>query len=373
MMRKKNSLDIYFSFHYLLENFMNGYTMTNLSKLLYPIYDFQHISDVEILSNIKYNFPKTYKLIANKTDRISAKKMAHIISTFFQEFEPEHVTTKKKKIEIWRTYDEWLKEAKRKWDVKLNIISKIKREVDKKLKPYVLDFFIHGSFSTLDYTQWSDIDLLAILKKDTVNDPEKLLKARTEIIKINKFLYHNDPLQHHGIFILSENDLNTYIQSFFPVELFKYSTSFYGTKSLYVNIAPSRKYLIKTLKSLTGYIKKFHEKFSLYDWKLFCHVIQLIPSIYLECKGIYVYKKFSFNKARGDFSDTEWEIINDMTEIRNKFYYNPPWAKLFLIMPTYWYLVGFIRLFIKGPKNIGEFIRKGKIFAEIVESKVDSI
>jgi predicted nucleotidyltransferase len=370
-MEEAEQSDILYRFHSHLESFLNGYTLSHISKIFYPVIDYNTVFWCSEISKqeCQKEFPKTSELLISGKN-LSSREVAAMISSFYRELDEKIPKPKKDYVEIWRDYKEWLKEANAIWEPKLEIIPKIKDYVDHDLKDYVVDFFIHGSFSTLDYTKWSDLDLLIILKKETVEDTKKLIAVRKKIIKLNKSLFLNDPLQHHGIFIIAEPEMGTYIQSFFPTELFKYSTAFYGTKKLMFNVIPSRMYVRNVLKSLLNYIKHFPDNFSLYDWKLFCHAILLIPSLYIEAKGRYIYKKFSFDAAKGDFSKGDWEVIEQISRLRRVFYYNPFWTKLFLIMPTYWYLVAFIRFFIKGPKNVDDLIKKGKRFAEAVEEKV---
>ena len=49
------------------------------------------------------------------------------------------------------------------------------------LSEHLIGFYLHGSFSTLDPVEYSDLDTLMIVKKSVVNDPEKLYELR-EII-----------------------------------------------------------------------------------------------------------------------------------------------------------------------------------------------
>ena len=58
-----------------------------------------------------------------------------------------------------------------------------------------------------------------------------------------------------------------------------------------------------------------------YDLKTLLHSITLFPAIYLACKGTLVYKKFSFKLARKDFKTCLWDVIDEVTSIREKWKY----------------------------------------------------
>ena len=86
--------------------------------------------------------------------------------------------------------------------------------------------YLHGSLSTMDYVKGvSDFDTFGILRKEVVCSSESLLKIRKDIQKIWSFLYKIDPLQHHGINLISEQDMNFYPQHFFPLNLLNFSTT----------------------------------------------------------------------------------------------------------------------------------------------------
>ena len=81
----------------------------------------------------------------------------------------------------------------------LQTILSLQDYVNSNLKEYVVDFLIHGSLSTLDYSLgWSDLDTLVIVNTDTLKDPVALVDFRKKINVAQKYLYEIDPIQHHG-------------------------------------------------------------------------------------------------------------------------------------------------------------------------------
>jgi hypothetical protein len=93
----------------------------------------------------------------------------------------------------------------------------------------------------------------------------------------------------------------------------------------------------------------------------------LLPEIVLETRGVFVYKKFSFERARRFFSAEEWAIIPEISRIRNSFSYSSRWASLLLRLPTYWYAVLFVRLCTR-PRAIDR--QKVRRFVAAVEREV---
>ena len=58
----------------------------------------------------------------------------------------------------------------------LSPIISIQEYANKFLKEYLIDFLIHGSIATLDYSKgWSDLDTLIIIKTSTLRNPNKLI------------------------------------------------------------------------------------------------------------------------------------------------------------------------------------------------------
>jgi hypothetical protein len=122
--------------------------------------------------------------------------------------------------------------------------------------------------------------------------------------------------------IITEYDLEYYCNSYFPVELFKYSKSIFGIKSLNFKIRDNKVENIDRLYSFVNYFKNsyLNKRFNMgsYDLKFFFHAVTLFPTMYLQAKGIHVYKKFSFDLAKKDFDKDLWSPIDTVSNIRKK-------------------------------------------------------
>lgn len=353
MSSKRERLEV----HKFAEAFLNGYTLDNKSKIFYPFID-------------RNTLPEVLVPFCNKRKtRFKAGEICKFLSEFYSNLGHESAR-KDVEVKLMADFSQWERIAKKKKDRKLKIVWHIKKYAEKSLKPYLYSLIMHGSFSTLDYTEWSDLDLLIIVKRSVYENPESIMKLRKKIIGLNRYLFLNDPLQHHGVFVIAEQELNYYFEGFLPTEVFKHSTALLGAKNIRFRTWDDREEQIRRLKALTEYIKNYENtRMSLYDWKLFCHIMLLLPLVYLQTNGTYVYKSRSFDLARRHFGK-EWVAIDEMTNIRRCFSYNPKWHyMLTLILPNYWHTLLLTRLLVKHRNSQG-IIQRSKKFAEVVEGKV---
>lgn len=199
----------------------------------------------------------------------------------------------------------------------------LEKFANEKLQEYLQDLHVHGSIATRDYVKgWSDLDTLAIIRKSTLENPRSLEKLRDLFYQSKEYFYRIDPLQHHGHMIIAETDLDYYCQTFFPLALFEYSRSVLGAKSLNANVRSSKKENIERLYSFMQYFKGLQlnnaNSMGSYDLKFFFHAVSLFPTLYLQAKGIHVYKKFSFPMARKDFDKGLWKPVDEVTKIRKE-------------------------------------------------------
>ena len=206
-------------------------------------------------------------------------------------------------------------------DKYLSPVLELKKFSQKKLYEYVVDVHVHGSLATLDYVKgWSDFDTLVVIKKDTITDYTKILKLRNLMYVSRRYLYKIDPLQHHGHLIFTEYDFDYYCQTFFPIVLFKYSKSLLNNKKFEFKLRNCDEENFKKFNWFVDYFKNVGENekchMNSYNLKFFLHAITLFPTMYLQAKGFHVYKKFSFDIAKKDFSKKEWDAIDYVSSLR---------------------------------------------------------
>lgn len=219
----------------------------------------------------------------------------------------------------------------------LSPLKELNEYTNKNLKHYLSGFYLHGSLATKDYVKgWSDVDTLAIVSKEAIEEPNALLGLRDKMYFMRRYFYRIDPLQHHGSIVISEYDLENYCQAYFPVPVFKYAKSFFENDE--ISKIKARDFSSEAASRLFWFVDYFRKlrlekRFNLgsYDLKVLLHSITLFPTIYLQAKGILVYKKFSFDIAKKDFSSKIWKVVDDASLIRSnwKGFSTSPLIKLY--------------------------------------------
>lgn len=261
----------------------------------------------------------------------------------------------------------------------------LRKYAEKLLKPYLLGFYLHGSIATKDYIKgWSDMDTVSIVSKKTLQDPKGILRLRDRLYLSRKFYYQIDPLQHHGSIVIAEHDVENYCQAYFPVEIFKYSKSFFkNDEPIGFKVRDFSHEALKKLFWFVNYFRKLkYEKLyrlNSYDTKNLLHAITLFPTLYLQAKGSSMYKKFSFSRAKEDFDKGLWKVFNDVERIRNNWrgIRSMPFARLFSnINPVLAYQANslIINIFYdisrKNRVNIKNIIDNMFVFSEQAWNKV---
>lgn len=191
-------------------------------------------------------------------------------------------------------------------------LRKLSRSVKADLVKYIKTFFIHGSLATMDFVPgFSDLDTYAIVKKEICLNAKKLNEFREKLVNARKFLIEVDPLAHHGFIFCAEQNLDYYPQHFLPVAVLHYAKVLYGSEQITFNIRDSAKeakenfyHYYKIFQNIaeTGIIKNKPGS-RIYQLKWFVSMLLLMPSLYLQAKGIYLYKKFSFDFFKHPFLD----------------------------------------------------------------------
>lgn len=332
--------------HTYLDLFLNGYSLTKIGKVAYPLVD-SNVNNFrgDILPLLGEGFEESAKLIRDSGKTLSSREFSEIISTLYTEFydKPLKIKTSTKKIKKIRSFDEWDRDVKDKQFLKpIYEIKRICHNID------ILGFYLHGSLSTLDYIKgWSDADTLMILKRGTVEDPKKLLRLRKQTIKIVKKLFEIDYHQLHGCFVVCEEDMSFYSQSYFPLELFKYSTIICGSRNLVFKLRDDRLEKKNVFEGFVKYLKNAEPKNSM-EWKEFYHFILLLPCIYLQAKGKHVYKRDSFGLVGKEFNKKDLKVLERVTWIMNN-WFDYKLNKSRFLSP---FIVGFFAKRRKLPKRV---------------------
>lgn len=175
--------------------------------------------------------------------------------------------------------------------------------------------FLHGSLATQDYVKgFSDVEILLLLGREAVEDPDRLLALRGLVQHALPCLYRIDPFQHHGIFLASELDLMAYPQSFFPLILFGQCVNLLGEcEPLVVRERDSGLERRRAIWDLCYLWRRHHLERSLprnlYQWKARIGTLLRIPRAYLEARCIYAPRRESIQRAAADFPPDIWSVV----------------------------------------------------------------
>jgi len=315
----------------LLNKFMYGDTLSKASRYLYPIVERHLIKEmlidelIENIIDIKKNRAKSFEKSLKILQKIrfnkycSASYVCKIICSLYEELEQEVNSYNIKTIKIK------VNKFDRKYYSKkseLEPIVQLSNYINKELKDDLLEFLIHGSYSTLDYVKRSsDLDTLLIIKKDIIKNVDRLYKFKKRIYRTIKYLWLMDPYQHHGHFTITEIDLKYYPQSFFPIILFNYSKSLLNkNNNLYICPIEDKMNLFTNFMKIYNRVKKGKNKKdgfkNLYEFKSYLHYAMLIPTIFIELTNNFIYKKYSFYHIK-KYRFKKAEIIDKATKIRS--------------------------------------------------------
>lgn len=209
----------------------------------------------------------------------------------------------------------------------VSIIQKLKR-----VEQYLVGAYLHGSFGDDTYVRnYSDVDILFIVKWSGLKDKDAFEEIRTCIADLMIDIYTIDPHQHHGIQVAFEYDLEAYSSSYLPVAALLRAKRLVGAKRveffLREDILERRNAFWRSLQrmrksainkefppSLTKKPLNADKEGDLYSFKFFTSFVMLLPSTYFLLKGDPCHKAESFRKLPEQFS---CPILKNCTKIRS--------------------------------------------------------
>lgn len=210
------------------------------------------------------------------------------------------------------------------YDGKNEVVNKLGEYLSANIKDAISHAIIHGSVATGEENNYSDFDGLVVLKDEIFSDTNRLIHTARHLNRSYKMMLSYDRFQHHGWFILCEKHLNAWPCSYFPPEILKYSKSIGDFNSqIKINFNESNHYsktaLINHCNNIIQKLNKSGLPDNIFQLKSLFSEYMLIPSIYVQVKtGKGIFKKNSFSVASKDFSIEDWQIMNDISEIRNQ-------------------------------------------------------
>jgi len=159
-----------------------------------------------------------------------------------------------------------------------------------------IDLVFGGSLGSLDFIDgWSDTDIVIIIKNfkriDYIN---KIL------FRCSKYLYLNDPLQHHGFIILTIDDFKSAKRKF-PIEVLSLGRCFKREAKYLITPSNNQVLLNYSLNLISNQL--FNKKKDWYLIKETLHHINLFPCHFYRKKGLILGKKEAIRKICIDYPD----------------------------------------------------------------------
>lgn len=191
--------------------------------------------------------------------------------------------------------------------------------------------FGHGSaFDGTALRNWSDVDVVAIVKDEVFADGARLKKLRECILRAEEEILKIDPWQHHGIQAMTELDLEFYPESWLPAVVWNEGRVLVGAREIELKLrdcAPDlagRWWSWQKLfaRAVIDGCLDHHCKggvclqsewrnadVAFYQFKYFVSVVLMMPSAWLQFVGQPVYKAESFELMKNYFSEAELELV----------------------------------------------------------------
>ena len=208
-------------------------------------------------------------------------------------------------------------------------VHRMREYCERHLKSDIVGAYVHGSLGTYEEIPYSDFDALVILKTEVLESPERLVDVAAKLCCAKPIMYGFDPLQHHGWFVLTEDDLSCHCEAYFPLELFRYAKSLIAGSGRYLSITArdSQREIDEAHETLTasviGAIARGRLPANVYQLKCLTSEFMLLPALYAQRKRkAGIFKKFSFEEARRDFTDDDWRIMDEVSTLRQEWNYS---------------------------------------------------
>ena len=213
-----------------------------------------------------------------------------------KEINPKIISSQTKEIKKFRL-NEYKHLSKKYLDI-VFVQEQIKAQADD-----FIDFFlVHGSYASKDFIKgWSDLDTMVVLNNKVFKEEQAFNRVRRFFQKLSLVCYRFDLTTHHRFIFLTDFDLNYYSQSILPLVVYENCFDL-SSNSNKLNFMIRDDYFEKN-QSLDDFLEYFGyiaKKPQITSWQLKKQIsmLLLMPSLLLQTKNIYVYKKHSFELTK---------------------------------------------------------------------------
>lgn len=188
-----------------------------------------------------------------------------------------------------------------------------------------VSLFLHGSMADLQYTPFSDVDDLVVLRRAAWQDPASLMNTATLLAQVAREYQNVDPLQHHGHWVLTEFDLLLYDQSYMPLVVLDEAVRIAGEPQINSRIYHDNTGFIKnasnTIQSLNGKLAKATREGGLnaFELKGLVGEIAIMPAYLFQARGEMLSKPEAIGRADELYSPRALKALEWATLVREEF------------------------------------------------------
>ena len=181
--------------------------------------------------------------------------------------------------------------------------------------PAVIELILFGSQSRGSVTGFSDVDAILVINDEAAENPKVLRSVRPRVLSAERAVLAYQPMQHHGFEVATPKLLQTASEALaLPATALADTSSLYGRTvraTLSNGSERGREPLMALIRSLVsvpswpGHVWKAHRLIAMFE---------LLPVLYLQCRGESVPKWQSFDEVRNEFPDSWWpyDVLNEV-------------------------------------------------------------
>lgn len=187
-----------------------------------------------------------------------------------------------------------------------------------------VSIYLHGSWADDTKTSFSDLDDFVILDLKKLNQKGHLDQVVKILNRIDMKFCRLDPLQHHGHWIVSKEELNNYDNSFMPLHIMSDAKKIVGKN--YIEASINKKISIlglkKNIRNTCIGIEKLSNLFfsgniNSYQLKALIGSFALMPAFIYQVEGENISKAEAIKKASNIYSDKALLCMQWSTLCRN--------------------------------------------------------
>lgn len=178
--------------------------------------------------------------------------------------------------------------------------------------------WLHGSLATADFTPYSDVDALLVVRDEVLQDEVVYRQVKTAVLAALRHIFLFDPLQHHGFFVATPHTLAAWPAAYLPAAALIHARPLWPIAppvSLHEHRNPAEE---KTLfHNLAQQIYQATPPPNLHKAKGLLSQFMLLPAAYCQAMGNPVYKRESFGLVQEQFQ-IQWQPMEEASRMRQE-------------------------------------------------------